>query len=182
MTFSGSLFFYVFPVTAGLAFLVSLFVFRNKQLKHKQERVLLDLQLQEKEKELQVAREQLLDFAHRLAAGNELIQKHEEQNGNRQAMHELVQTVILAGQHWGRFRELFEQVYPGYLQRLVDTIPDISLPEIKLMALAKLNFSNKEMAVALGLAQQSIRVTWHRLRKKASFNEEGINHELVNGI
>jgi DNA-binding CsgD family transcriptional regulator len=125
---------------------------------------------------------QLSDPSPHFTARNELIQKHEEQNGSRQAMHELVQTVILTGKNWGRFRELFEQVHPGYLQRLVDTIPDISPSEIKLMALAKLNFSNKEMAAALGVAQQSIRVTWFRLRKKADFNEEGTNQELVNLI
>jgi DNA-binding CsgD family transcriptional regulator/tetratricopeptide (TPR) repeat protein len=174
--------FYAFLIIAALAFVVTLFIYRNKRLKHKQEQVLKDMQLKEKEKELQMTREQLLDFTRHLAEKNELIQQHEEQNGNRQVMQELEQTVILTGKDWGRFRELFEKVHPGYLQRLVQKIPGISPAEIRLMALAKLNFSNKEMASALGVTPQSIRVTWHRLRKKVDLGEEGSSDELVDQI
>jgi tetratricopeptide (TPR) repeat protein len=174
--------FYAFLIIAGLAFMVTLVVFRNKQLKHRQEQVLKDLQLREQEKELQMARDQLLDFARHLAERNELIQQLEAQNGSRQARQELEQVVILTGKDWGRFRELFERVHPGYLQRLGEKIPGISPAEIRLMALARLNFSNKEMAAALGVTPQSIRVTWHRLRKKANLHEEGSSEELVNLI
>lgn len=174
--------FYAFLIIAALAFVVTLFIYRNKRLKHKQEQVLKDMQLKEKEKELQMIREQLLDFTSHLAEKNELIQKLEAQNANRQVIQELEQTVILTGKDWARFRELFEKVHPGYLQRLVQKIPGITPAEIRLMALARLNFSNKEMAAALGVSSQSIRVTWHRLRKKANLREEGNSEELVNQI
>jgi DNA-binding CsgD family transcriptional regulator len=174
--------FYAFLVIAGLAFMVTLVVFRNKQLKHRQEQVLKDMQLREQEKELHMAREQLLDFTRHLAEKNELIQQLEDQNGSRQARQELEQAVILTGKDWGRFRELFERVHPGYLKRLCEKIPGISPAEIRLMALARLNFSNKEMAAALGVTPQSIRVTWHRLRRKANLQEEGSIEELVSLI
>lgn len=174
--------FYAFILIAGLAFIVFFFIFRNKQLRHKQDAVLKDMQLREKENELQMARVQLHDFAHHLAAKNELILKLEEQNGSRQARQELEQAVILTGKDWGRFCELFERVHPGYLYRLVQKIPGISPAEIRMMTLAKLNFSNKEMAATLGVMPQSIRVTWHRLRMKTNLHEEKSNEELVNMI
>jgi DNA-binding CsgD family transcriptional regulator/tetratricopeptide (TPR) repeat protein len=174
--------FYAALVIAGLILIISFFIYRNKRLRHKQEQVLKDMQLREKEKELQSAREQLLSFTHHLAEKNELIEQFEMQNGSKQAIKELEQTVILTGKDWGRFRELFEQVHPGYLHRLTQKIPGITPAEIRLMALARLNFSNKEMAAALGVTPQSIRVTWHRLRKKANLSEEGSSEELVNQI
>jgi DNA-binding CsgD family transcriptional regulator len=51
-----------------------------------------------------------------------------------------------------------------------------------MMALAKLNFSNKEMSAALGVTPQAIRVTWHRLRKKLDLSEEETIEELVNRV
>lgn len=174
--------FYAFIVIAGLAFIMFFFVFRNRQLKHKQEAVLKDMALKEKDKELEMARVQLHDLAHHLAVRNELIQQLEKQNGSRQAIQELEQAVILTGKDWGRFRELFELVHPGFLRRLAEKIPGISPAETRLMTLAKLNFSNKEMAAALGVTPQSIRVTWHRLRKKKNLQEDGSNEEFINMI
>lgn len=173
---------YAALVIIVLAFIITLYIYRNKRLRHKQEQVLKDLQLREKEKELQTVHAQLLEFTHHLAEKNELIQKLEVQSGNNDVMKELEQTVILTGKDWGRFRDLFEQVHPGFLQRLSQKIPGITPAEIRLMALAKLNFSNKEMAAALGVAPQSIRVTWHRLRKKANLTEEGSHEELLNQV
>lgn len=50
------------------------------------------------------------------------------------------------------------------------------------MTLAKLGFSNKEMAASLGVSPQAIRVTRHRLRKKLHLPEEGSLDELVDSI
>lgn len=175
---------YALLVIAILVFVVTLFIYRNKRLKHRQEQLLKDLKLKEKEKQLAVAQEQLLDFAHHLAEKNELIQKLETQqeNSTDEVMQELEQAVILTGKDWGRFRELFEQVHPGYLALLPEKIPGITPAEIRMMALAKLNFSNKEMAASLGVTPQAIRVTWHRLRKKLGLSEEGTIEELVSRI
>lgn len=174
--------FYAFLALTIIAFAVTIYIYRNKKLQHKQEQALKDLQLKEKENELLIAQTQLLDFTHHIAEKNELIKQLEEQSGNNKVLEELEQSVILTGKDWGRFRELFEKVNPGYLQRLTEKIPGITPAEIRLMALAKLNFSNKEMAAALGVSPQAIRVTWHRLRKKSNLPDEGTIEELANQV
>ena len=128
------------------------------------------------------ARAQLIDFTQHLSEKNQLIQRLEEKNGTNKVLEELEQSIILTGKDWGRFRDLFEQAHPGWLKRLAEKIPGITPSEIRLMALAKLNFSNKEMAIALGVTPQAIRVTWHRLRKKSDLPEEGNIEELVSQV
>lgn len=174
--------FYAFLALAIIVFAITIYIYRNKRLRHKQEQALKDLQLREKEKELLMAQTQLHDFAHHIAEKNQLIQLLEEQHGNNKVLEELEQSVILTGKDWGRFRELFEKVHPGYLQRLTEKISGITPSEVRLMALAKLNFSNKEMAAALGVSSQAIRVTWHRLRKKNGLPEDGTIEELSSHI
>jgi len=63
-----------------------------------------------------------------------------------------------------------------------EKIPDLSPSEIRFMTLARLNFSNKEMAAALGVTPQAIRVTRHRLRKKLNLPDEQNLEELVQSI
>ncbi len=174
--------FYAFLVLAFILFVVIAYIYRSKRWQHKQQQHLKDLQLKEKEKELLSARAQLIDFTQHLAEKNELISQLEEKKGNSKLLEELEQSIILTGKDWGRFRDLFEQAHPGWLQRLTEKIPGITPSEIRLMALSKLNFSNKEMAAALGVTPQAIRVTWHRLRKKQNLPEDGTIEELLNII
>jgi tetratricopeptide (TPR) repeat protein len=159
-------------ILAIIIVLVVVYLYRNKRRLHRQEQALKELQLKETAKELSMAQHQLQDFTRNIAEKNKLIENLEEQFGANKILEELQQSILLTGTDWGRFRDLFEQVYPGYLQRLNEKIPGISPSEIRLMALTRLNFSNKEMAAALGVSAQAIRVTWHRLRKKAGLQEE----------
>jgi tetratricopeptide (TPR) repeat protein/DNA-binding CsgD family transcriptional regulator len=174
--------FYIFLALAVIAFFVTIYIYRSKRLQHQQEQLLKDLQLKEKEKELLSAQAQLMDFTRHLAEKNQLIHQFEKRNGNNKVLEELEHSIILTGKDWGHFRNLFEQVYPCWLQRLTEKIRGISPSEMRMMALAKLNFSNKEMAAALGVSTQAIRVTWHRLRKKMDLPEDDTIEELVNTI
>jgi tetratricopeptide (TPR) repeat protein len=174
--------FYFFLVLAAIVFFITIYIYRNKRIQYQQEQLLKDLQLKEKEKELLSARAQLMDFTRHLAEKNRLIQRFEETNGNNKVLEELEHSTILTGKDWGHFRNLFEQVHPGWLHRLTEEIHGISPSEIRMMALAKLNFSNKEMSAALGVTPQAIRVTWHRLRKKLDLPEEETIEELVNRV
>lgn len=174
--------FYIFLSLVVIIFFITINIYRNKRIKHEHEQLLKDIQLKEKDKELLSAQAQLMDFTRHLAEKNQLIHQFEKRNGNNKVLEELEHSIILTGKDWGHFRNLFEQVYPCWLQRLTEKIRGISPSETRMMALAKLNFSNKEMAAALGVSQQAIRVTWHRLRKKMDLPEDETIEELVNRI
>jgi tetratricopeptide (TPR) repeat protein/DNA-binding CsgD family transcriptional regulator len=174
--------FYGFLVVMILAFGVTIYVYRLKRRQHREQQAFKDQQLKDREYELGSARAQLIEFTERIAEKNELLEQLEQQKGNSKWLEELEQSVILTGQDWGRFRDLFEKVHPGFLQRLNEKISGATPAEVRLLALSKLNFSNKEMASALGVTPQAIRVTWHRLRKKANLPEELTIEDLVGQI
>jgi tetratricopeptide (TPR) repeat protein len=151
---------------------VTVFIYRNKRKQHRQENELKDIAIKKSLTDLESARVQLKDFTRNIAEKNKLIEEMEKQFGNTNVLAELEKSIILTGSDWRRFKELFEQVHPGYLQRLTEKIPGISPAETRLLTLAKLNFSNKEIASALGITPQAIRVSWHRLRKKINIDDE----------
>lgn len=174
--------FYIALACLVVLLLIGIYLYRSRQLRYRQEQVVRDLRLAEAEKELTTAKQQLDDFARHIGEKNQLIEAMENQYGHTSLVEELEKSIILTGADWGRFRDLFEKVHSGYLQRLSDKIPGITPAEIRLMALARLNLSPKEMAAALGITPQAIRVTWHRLRKKAGFSEDQRMEELAAGI
>lgn len=162
---------------------VTIFIYRNKRKQHLQENALKDIAIKKSQTDLEHARVQLADFTRNIADKNKLIEEMEMQFGNNNKLAELEKSIILTGSDWRRFKELFEQVYPGYLQRLTEKIPGISPAETRLLTLAKLNFSNKEIASALGITPQAIRVSWHRMRKKINIDDETTTmEELANMV
>jgi tetratricopeptide (TPR) repeat protein len=168
---------------AAVILFVTVFIYRNKRKHHRQENALKDNAIKKSQTDLENARVQLTDFTRNIAEKNKLIEQMEVQFGNTNKLAELEKSIILTGSDWRRFKDLFEQVYPGYLQRLTEKIPGISPAETRLLTLAKLNFSNKEIASALGITPQAIRVSWHRLRKKINIDDETITmEELVNMV
>ena len=99
-----------------------------------------------------------------------------------EALNELRLSAILTDKDWEEFRNRFEKVHGGFLQRLRLKLPDLSPAEIRFMALAKLQLNNKEMGSILGISPDSIRTIRYRLRKKLQLEEEGSMEELIGSI
>lgn len=168
---------------AAIILFTTLFIYRIKRKQHQEENELKDGVIKKSMNDLENAQIQLEDFTQNIAEKNKLIEEMEKQFGNDNKIAELEKSIILTGSDWRRFKDSFEQVHPGFLQRLQEKIPGISPAEIRLLTLAKLNFSNKEMASALGITPQAIRVNWHRLRKKINLGDEALSmEELVNMV
>lgn len=134
--------------------------------------------------ELHTAREHLSSSALEIAAKNKQI---EELQTSEVALHQnelttLQQFTILTEEDWINFRKAFEKLYPGYLGRLKQAAPMLTPAEIRFLALCRLGLSHKEMAAALGISSQSMRVTWHRIRKKINIDTALSASEYAAGI
>ncbi|MEP6646521.1 MAG: hypothetical protein ABJC12_05490 [Saprospiraceae bacterium] len=92
---------------------------------------------------------------------------------------QLTQLTILTEEDWKYFRKLFDVVYPGFLVRLKNKLGDLTPAEIRILVLAKLQITQKEMGDMLGISYNSIRTSRYRLRKKLNLPEEGSLEELV---
>jgi len=168
-----------------LLMVVAIYIYHNQQRKYRNEKRLLDLELDSKKKELAMAAIQLSDFAKSIIEKNQLIETLEHQfgeNSNNAALEQLKQVTILTDEEWERFRMLFGQVHSGYLQRLKEKMPGLTPAETRFLALAKLQLSNKEMAAVQGVSTQNVRTIWYRLRKKMNLPEEGSFEDLAESI
>lgn len=137
------------------------------------------------------AQNELSTYTHALVEKNELIQsfkteiealqhsgamQHDERMSR---MVDLTNSSILTDDDWKRFRELFDQVYPGFFIRLKEKMPDLTPGEIRLLALTKLQITPRDMAGMLGISADSIKKTRHRLRRKINLPEDGTLDEVV---
>ena len=86
-------------------------------------------------------------------------------------LNELRQMKILTEENWRSFRHHFEQVYHGFLDRLVKQYPDLTKGERRLFVLIKLNLGTSEMADILGISADSVKKARYRLRKKLQLSE-----------
>lgn len=164
---------FLFMVLTLLAAAALIYYRQRKKLKNKQYQH--DIKLLEFKTKLSKAEVQLRQFADRLTEKNQLIEKLEEEDGRKQhteILARLRESAILTDEDWNRFRQSFDLVYVDYIANVKIKFPNITPAELRLLVLGRLNFSTKEMATALGISPNSVRVTWHRLRRKLELPEE----------
>lgn len=168
-----------------LLFPFAIYIYFQQRRKFLQQQKIKDLQLEKKHTELEFATQQLDSYASRIVEKEKIVKELEDKLGSTDTSDFLVQlqqSTILTEEEWVKFRQLFEQVHAGFLNRLQEKLPGLSPAEKRFMVLAKLKFNNREMAAALGVSAQSIRVTRHRLLKKINLSEDSSLDELVGMI
>lgn len=145
--------------------------FRQKQqiklLKLNQKKEIAEKNYLESQEIIKNANDQLLLFRQRLNHNNVLIETLK--NGSEKSASdysELHTPSILTKEDWIDFKKQFNKVYPNYFYMLREIYPQFSQAEIRYLCLVKLNLRQNEIAAALGISDSSIRVTWHRMRKK----------------
>jgi DNA-binding CsgD family transcriptional regulator len=67
---------------------------------------------------------------------------------------------------WKNFEQIFDSVYPHYLQNFSMVFPELTDGEVRLCALLKLNLETKQIASILNLTSEGVKVAKYRLRKK----------------
>ncbi len=77
-------------------------------------------------------------------------------------------------QDWDNFRTYFSGVHAGFEDRLRTTsTQDLSLRELRLAALIRMQLNNQEIGAILGISQDSLYKAKYRLRKKLPEVEQG---------
>lgn len=132
-----------------------------------------DAKLKMANHELNQAKQQLEKFAQAIAHNSRMIEDMQtaQENQQSEAVELVKKKAIITDESWDIFQQAFEKVHPGYIRRLKERVAGVTLAETKMVVLSKLRLSKQEMAHALGVSPQSLRVTWHRLRKKTGDDE-----------
>jgi DNA-binding NarL/FixJ family response regulator len=75
---------------------------------------------------------------------------------------------------WYRIKARFENIYPGYFERLREKFPNLTPNDHKLCALLRMNLATKEISQILKITAPSAEISRIRLRKKLSL-QKGVN-------
>lgn len=179
----------------GLFFLLILgiLVYDNQKRKHKQETDLMVAEDELQKAELKIMAEvlehnqqKLRLYTENLLRKNELVEELESQlktDGIRtgeEQQHEIPQISkpniksvrILTDDDWEEFKELFDGVHSGLLDRLLQKYQDMTLAEQRLFLLMKLSMSTKQIANILGVSPDSVKKGRYRLKKKLNVENE----------
>lgn len=149
------------------------FWFRNQYLLKKQR--IKELELQNTHRELNESKSELKKLATKVREDNNLItklKKEKESNDSSEKLLQLKSKNILTQSHWKQFQDQFHKAYPNFIPDIIKEYPNLSQAEIRCLCLEKLQLSNNEMSLILGVSANTIRVTKHRIRKK--LNEESL--------
>jgi tetratricopeptide (TPR) repeat protein/DNA-binding CsgD family transcriptional regulator len=73
---------------------------------------------------------------------------------------------------WDTFRLHFENVHGSFFETLRTRYPDLTMGELKLCALIKLNLDTRKISTILGISADSVKTSRYRLRKKLNISTE----------
>lgn len=169
----------------GLVLIILLLFIFNQIQRRKKDRAILLLEKTKAEEELKSSENALQWYMNSLLEKNKLIERFKEEaeelkkqsnsgisQENEQIMDKLYEATILTEEDWTKFKRMFEKVHGDFFIRLKDRHPDLTLAEVRLLALAKLNLSVNEIANMLGISPDSVRKTGSRMRKKLNLSAQ----------
>ena len=167
-----------------LLFLTTLFIFydRSKLRLKIQQQELLDKN-KTMASELEFAYLKLEEFTQS-RLHKEIDNQNNVDNSNKESIvSQLVyDSNLYTEDDWTEFRSLFEKAHPGYLLRIKDKLPKISVAELRFMAVHKLNLNTNEMALILNISPDAVRKSKKRLSFKIAQNLNQSFDEFTNSI
>jgi len=173
-----------------LLIIIGILFIDNQKRKHRQEKMLLSAADELQKNELKRISDMLLFnqnklslYTENLLKKSELISQLESNLRNtvdgtienskqgEQLIADFTSVRILTDNDWAEFKQLFDEVHKGLLERLLKYHPDLSLAEQRLFLLMKLKLSTKEIANILGVSPDSVKKGRYRLKKKVGIEE-----------
>jgi len=109
----------------------------------------------------------------------------DEKRDQKKQLQDLVRQIgqnINHDQQWKDFTGIFEQLHQSFFDRLKIHCEDLTVNDIRLIALLKMNRSAKDMSVIFGISQDSLRVARYRLKKKLNLAEGDNLSSFIQGV
>ncbi len=173
----------------GLVIVAAIFIINREVQRRKKARQLHEAELQVKETNERLLREEL-EFKKRELATKVLhiSQKNEVLEGLREELQRLSNSVEADNSvrdvlnqlkiersidnNWEDFTRQFQEVNPEFYRRLSERAPEMTKNELRLAALLRMNLSSKEIAAVLNITNEGVKKARHRFRKKLELESE----------
>jgi tetratricopeptide (TPR) repeat protein len=176
----------------GLGLIVFVLIMRHRRAKAilEKEKEILAEKGRTQEAELRLAHSEIEAFRQKILENARMLEELESKfavnpesfSNPEETYHyvtELYHRRILTEEDWEKFKELFDQVYPGFSSKIKLTYPEISQAELRLALLLKLNLETREIASTLGVSLDTVKKTRQRLRKRLGLSESEKLEDLV---
>lgn len=175
-------------------------LYRSRQKKKRQNARLIAetrISLMEKQlvqQQLEHTQKEITHFVSRINEQNQMVSnfetklekiknlKSDENKYIREKLDKMKKVKILTDEDMINFQNNFDTVFPDFKDILKSKFPDITASEMRYLMLIKLKFSHKEMARALGVSDNAIRVTWSRVRKRLNGTLEDTPEDLIKKV
>lgn len=139
--------------------------------------------------ELNFKKKELTSQALHLAKKNELLEllkskakTLKSQNTEKKGYQELISAInfdLQDDKNWEHFNQYFEQAYKGFNKRIKNIYPKINENDLRLIALLKMNLSNKEIASILNISPDGVKKARYRVRKKLNLSTEDSLEQIL---
>lgn len=96
--------------------------------------------------------------------------------------NDILNSHLVTEEDWERFKKAFDQVYPEFFAQLRYRFVDITVAELRLAALIKINLSTKEAANSLGISAESVKKSRYRLKRKIGLSNEESLEKFIRSI
>ena len=129
----------------------------------------LKLKLDHKKRELTAQALLIAEKNEMLRSFKEQLEEISEEAEEKTAMNGLVRKIERAEtktEDWDKFMHIFEDVHPDFTKDLQSKFDKITTNDVRLAALMRMNFSNKEIASILHISADGLKKARYRLRKK----------------
>ncbi|WP_339864212.1 tetratricopeptide repeat protein [uncultured Algoriphagus sp.] len=172
-----------------LVVIAGLIINHSQQQKNQVQRNLNEMKLKQAQQDLDNAKNLLKSYTNKIHSNSKIISSIEDSEPSDEQTEILLNlkaSTILTEEDWGNFQIQFNKIFPGLIENLQSLSFNISPAEMRYLLLLKLKLQNIEIAHALGISPSSLRVTWHRLRKKLEldkdFQPSQIHNELFSEL
>ncbi len=94
----------------------------------------------------------------------------------------LINESLRSDKDWDVFKLYFEEINKGFFESLKGISQELTINDLRLCALIKLNMNSREMASVLNISPNSIKSARYRLKKKLGLDAEGDLETFVREI
>jgi tetratricopeptide (TPR) repeat protein len=85
-------------------------------------------------------------------------------------------------QDWLKFKLSFEDIHPGFFDRIASTYPHLSENDIRLLSYLRINLSSREIAGLMNVTLEATNKSRQRLRKKLNLQAEADLHGFLRSV
>ena len=168
------------------------YAMRQRLIKNKIAKTKVDQELAFNIKELELKKQELTAYALQLAHKNEVLEDIKSNvngikagNDSNRDLQKIVNTININqndDESWEGFRSRFLAVHKDFEIDVKTKYPKVTVNELRLMALLKMQLTSKEIANILNISGEGIKKARYRLRKKLGLEPSDSLEELVLAI